>query len=102
MVIDNNHHCDFCGKSKQDVEKLIVGETTAICNECVDLCVDILKDDKVKNFPVDRKTLNPVVIKEYLDDYVIGQEQAKIALSVTVSQHYKRIHHVSGHVQSKF
>jgi ATP-dependent Clp protease ATP-binding subunit ClpX len=86
-----NHSCDFCGKSKEDVEKLIVGEHAAICNDCIDLCADILKDDKIKNFPQDKLTLNPTLIKDYLDDFVVGQDDAKIALSVAVSQHFKRI-----------
>lgn len=90
-----NHVCDFCGKSKENVEKLIVGENSAICNDCVTLCVDILDDEKVKTFPSDKKTLNPVLIKEYLDEYVIGQDEAKIALSVAVSQHFKRINNPS-------
>jgi ATP-dependent Clp protease ATP-binding subunit ClpX len=86
-----NHHCDFCGKSKEHVEKLIVGEHSAICNDCVDLCVSILDDEKVKKFPVETKILNPSLVKDYLDDYIIGQDEAKIALSVAVSQHFKRI-----------
>jgi ATP-dependent Clp protease ATP-binding subunit ClpX len=88
-------HCDFCGKKKEDVEKLIVGEQSAICNDCVSLCVDILNDEKIKDFPVDRRVLNPASIKEYLDEYVVGQEDAKIALSVAVSQHFKRINNPS-------
>ncbi len=90
-----NHSCDFCGKSKEEVEKLIVGEHAAICNDCIDLCVNILVDEKIKNFPSDKKTLNPAFIKEYLDEYVIGQDDAKIALSVAVSQHFKRINNPS-------
>lgn len=90
-----NHKCDFCNKSKEEVEKLIVGEHAAICNDCIDLCVSILDDNKVKNFPEDNKLLNPAHIKEYLDAYVIGQDEAKIALSVAVSQHYKRINNPS-------
>jgi ATP-dependent Clp protease ATP-binding subunit ClpX len=90
-----NHVCDFCGKSKENVEKLIVGENSAICNDCVDLCISILDEEKIKSFPTDRKLLNPVLIKEYLDEYVIGQDEAKIALSVAVSQHYKRINNPS-------
>ncbi len=86
-----NHNCDFCGKSKEDVEKLIVGEHAAICNDCIDLCVSILDDEKVKNLPSDKKTLNPSLIKDYLDEYITGQEDAKISLSVAVSQHFKRI-----------
>jgi len=86
------HTCDFCGKSKEDVEKLIVGEAAAICNDCVDLCQGILDEDKVKKFPnSDNKIIfNPTKIKEYLDQYVIGQDEAKIALSVAVCQHFKR------------
>lgn len=86
-----NHNCDFCGKSKEDVEKLIVGEHAAICNDCIDLCVSILDDEKIKNVPNDKKTLNPSLIKDYLDEYITGQEDAKISLSVAVSQHFKRI-----------
>jgi ATP-dependent Clp protease ATP-binding subunit ClpX len=89
------HACDFCGKSKEEVEKLIVGDQSAICNDCVSLCVDILKDEKVKSFSADSRTLNPSLIKDYLDEYVIGQEDAKIALSVAVSQHFKRINNPS-------
>ena len=87
--------CDFCGKSKEEVEKLIVGDQSSICNDCVGLCVDILKDEKVKDFPLDKRVLNPVLIKEYLDEYVIGQDEAKIGLSVAVSQHFKRINNPS-------
>lgn len=90
-----NHVCDFCGKSKEDVEKLIVGDHSAICNDCVDLCVNILSDEKIKNFPSEKKVLNPTEIKDYLDEYVIGQDEAKIALSVAVSQHFKRINNPS-------
>ena len=90
---NSNHKCDFCGKSKEEVEKLIVGEGAAICSDCVDLCNDILKDDKVKKFPHDesKQIFNPVLIKEFLDSYIIGQDEAKIAMSVAVCQHFKRI-----------
>ncbi len=97
--MEQQHNCDFCGKSKEDVEKLIVGEHAAICDDCVDLCVDILKDEKIKKLPSTTKLLNPVLIKEYLDEYVIGQEEAKIALSVAVSQHYKRINNPSKDIE---
>ena len=93
------HSCDFCGKSKEEVEKLIVGENSSICNDCVELCVDILKDEKVKNFPTDNKTLNPTLIKDFLDEYVIGQDDAKIGLSVAVSQHFKRINNPSSTIK---
>ena len=93
MANKDHHACNFCSKSKEDVEKLIVGgDNIAICNECVDLCVDILKEDKVKKFPGEPGAfLNPVLIKDYLDEYVIGQDQAKKVLAVAVSQHFKRI-----------
>jgi ATP-dependent Clp protease ATP-binding subunit ClpX len=94
-----NHSCDFCGKSKEDVEKLIVGEHAAICNDCIDLCVNILVDEKVKNFPSDKNLLNPSHIKDYLDEYVIGQDDAKIALSVAVSQHFKRINNPNSDIK---
>lgn len=97
--MDPKHTCDFCGKTKEEVEKLIVGEHAAICNDCVDLCVDILKDEKVKAVPNESKLLNPVKIKDYLDEYVVGQDDAKIALSVAVSQHYKRINNPSKDIE---
>lgn len=95
MSKTTKHTCDFCGKSKEEVEKLIVGDQSSICNDCVSLCVDILKDEKIKDFPLDKRILNPALIKEYLDEYVIGQEEAKIGLSVAVSQHFKRINNPS-------
>lgn len=99
MPKQTNHSCDFCGKSKEDVEKLIVGEHAAICNDCIDLCVNILVDEKVKNFPSDKNLLNPSHIKDYLDEYVIGQDDAKIALSVAVSQHFKRINNPNSDIK---
>ena len=89
--------CSFCSKSRKDVTKLIVGATkVAICNECIKLCVEILDEDilKTQNEKFangDKDILNPVTIKEYLDQYVIGQDAAKTVLSVAVSNHYKRI-----------
>jgi len=90
-----NHSCQFCGKSKEDVEKLIVGDNASICNDCVHLCVNILADEKIKKFPGDKISVNPTVLKDYLDEYVIGQDEAKIALCVAVSQHFKRIYNPS-------
>ena len=95
MTKETNHHCDFCGKSKENVEKLIVGEHAAICNDCVDLCTSILDDEKDKTVVTDKKVLNPSLIKDYLDEYIIGQDEAKIAISVAVSQHFKRINNPS-------
>jgi ATP-dependent Clp protease ATP-binding subunit ClpX len=92
-LANNNPSCSFCGKSKENVEKLIVGgDNIAICNECVDLCENILKEDNIKKFPGEEsQLLNPVRVKEYLDEYVIGQDEAKKTLSVAVCQHFKRI-----------
>jgi ATP-dependent Clp protease ATP-binding subunit ClpX len=99
-VTDNNKdaQCDFCGKPKEEVEKLIVGHDVGICNECVDLCSNILGDEKVKNFhnlADSQNKFNPSKIKDHLDEYVIGQNSAKISLAVAVCQHYKRINHPS-------
>jgi ATP-dependent Clp protease ATP-binding subunit ClpX len=89
------HSCHFCAKGKEDVEQLIVGENSSICNECVALCASILEDEKVKKFPKDRVNLNPSTLKDFLDEYVVGQDEAKIALCVAVSQHFKRINYPS-------
>ena len=94
---DDTLICSFCSKSRKDVTKMIVGATkVAICNECVKLCIEILDEDVIKTqnekfAKGDKDILNPVSIKEYLDQYVIGQDPAKTVLSVAVSNHYKRI-----------
>jgi len=96
------HVCDFCGKGKNDVEKLIVGNDVSICSECVSLCNKILVEEKVKAFPEGEEKqarFNPSKIKDYLDQYVIVQDDAKIALSVAVCQHYKRISHPNTEIQ---
>ena len=101
-MVKHDQCCSFCGKSKEEVEKLIVGgDDTAICNDCVDLCVDILKDDKVKKFPGEefKRLYNPVKIKEYLDEYVVGQDEAKISISVAVCQHFKRLHNTQKNLE---
>jgi ATP-dependent Clp protease ATP-binding subunit ClpX len=96
-VTEESLVCSFCSKSRKDVTKLIVGATkVAICNECVKLCIEILDEDVIKTkaekFAKGNKDiLNPVNIKEFLDQYVIGQDAAKTVLSVAVSNHYKRI-----------
>ena len=96
-MAEENLICSFCNKSRKDVTKMIVGAAkTSICNECVKLCVEILEEDVVKSrkeklYAGDKDILNPVLIKEHLDQYVIGQDQAKTVLSVAVSNHYKRI-----------
>lgn len=89
--------CNFCGKSRKDVTKMIVGASkTSICNECIKLCVEILDEDTVKSrkeklYSGDKSILNPLTIKEELDRHVVGQDQAKTVLSVAVANHYKRI-----------
>ena len=98
----DKHSCDFCGKGKAEVEKLIVGNDVGICNECVDLCLNILVEEKIKDFPGDSEKqtkFNPSKVKDYLDEYVIGQDEAKIALSVAVCQHYKRINNPSKNIK---
>jgi ATP-dependent Clp protease ATP-binding subunit ClpX len=86
-------HCSFCDKHKDRVGKLIVSHKVAICNECVDLCGNLLKDVKtVKQATANTLAIpDPRAITEYLDQYVIGQRQAKIVLGVAVVNHYKRI-----------
>lgn len=85
-------HCSFCDKHKDRVGKLIVSHTVAICNECVDLCSNLLNDNRVKKTSTDSIEIpDPKDIKEYLDQHVIGQDQAKVVLGVAVVNHYKRI-----------
>ena len=88
---DSIYNCSFCGKHKDSVTKLIVGESVAICNECVDLCQTLLIDSPVSAQPSSSPNLDPRTIREHLDQYVIGQDQAKILLSVAIANHYKRI-----------
>ena len=85
--------CSFCGKSQKEVKKLIAGPTVYICDECIDLCNEIVKEDLQHEVEAQEpaKVLKPMEIKNHLDEYVIGQEQAKRVLSVAVHNHYKRI-----------
>jgi ATP-dependent Clp protease ATP-binding subunit ClpX len=85
-------HCSFCGKSQHEVKKLIAGPNVFVCDECVDLCVEIIRDEAI-NIPkvAEDSVPTPHQIKGVLDDYVIGQERAKRVLSVAVYNHYKRI-----------
>jgi ATP-dependent Clp protease ATP-binding subunit ClpX len=87
------HHCSFCGSSKDKVKKLIVGEDVAICSECIELCNQLIVNehltDNVKEH--DSANFDAYSIKDHLDKLVIGQDQAKIVLSVAISNHYKRI-----------
>ena len=81
--------CSFCGKHKDQVQKLIVSDKVAICNECVSLCQDLLADHAGAD--ADRRLIDPRELKTYLDQYVIGQARAKIVLAVAIANHYKRI-----------
>jgi ATP-dependent Clp protease ATP-binding subunit ClpX len=90
-------NCSFCNKHKDEVKKLIVGNEVAICNECVDLCQSLL-DDEVKERPKDITDIDPQELKSYLDQYVIGQDRAKVVLSVAISNHYKRIQHINSDI----
>ena len=84
--------CSFCGKNQDQVKRLIAGPGVYICDECIDLCSDIIQDEFEDNVELDTTALpKPNEIKEYLDQYVIGQERAKRALSVAVYNHYKRV-----------
>ena len=92
-------HCSFCGKAKESVKKLIVGENVAICDICVNLCQELLETEtetKPESVDTDKLAqLDPVLVKEFLDQYVISQTNAKIILAVAVINHYKRINNVN-------
>lgn len=84
--------CSFCGKSQNDVRKLIAGPGVYICNECIDICNEIISDDdQTASTPVKTNLPKPKEIKAFLDEYVIGQDEPKKRLSVAVYQHYKRL-----------
>lgn len=90
----NTLYCSFCGKSQHEVRKLIAGPNVFICNECVELCMDIIREeDKSQIVRHGESVPSPSEIKQVLDDYVIGQESAKRVLSVAVHNHYKRLEH---------
>ena len=89
--------CSFCGKGQKEVKKLIAGPGVYICDECIDLCNDIIDEEKDRETAVKGtfKVPKPAYIKTYLDDYVIGQTQAKKTLAVAVHNHYKRVNAMS-------
>ena len=92
----NTLYCSFCGKSQHEVRKLIAGPTVFICDECVELCMDIIREEtKSSGLKSGEGVPTPRELMAVLDDYVIGQEHAKRVLSVAVHNHYKRLNHGS-------
>ncbi|MHC5653257.1 ATP-dependent Clp protease ATP-binding subunit ClpX [Stappia sp.] len=92
----NTLYCSFCGKSQHEVRKLIAGPTVFICDECVELCMDIIREENKSSLVKSRDGIpTPQEIRAVLDDYVIGQGAAKKVLSVAVHNHYKRLNHAS-------
>jgi ATP-dependent Clp protease ATP-binding subunit ClpX len=90
----NTLYCSFCGKSQHEVRKLIAGPTVFICDECVELCMDIIREEtKTAGLKSTDGVPSPQEICDVLDDYVIGQQHAKRVLSVAVHNHYKRLNH---------
>ncbi|MDT8446897.1 MAG: ATP-dependent Clp protease ATP-binding subunit ClpX [bacterium] len=96
MAKETTLRCSFCGKSQEEVEKIIAGPAVYICDECIELCNDIIEEERAKEKPAEQgeELLKPKEIKAILDDYVIGQTEAKKTLSVAVYNHYKKIYNL--------
>ena len=90
-------YCSFCGKSQHEVQKLIAGPQVFICNECIELCTDVIREEAAQVTELEPTTPNgkrlplPTEIRDVLDQYVVGQERAKKILAVAVYNHYKRL-----------
>ncbi len=95
--ITDNLYCSFCGKNQKEVSKLIAGPAVYICDECIQLCSEIIEEETEQNAVSQQRPLNPRQIKEMLNDYVIEQEGAKKVLAVAVYNHYKRLDSLVGH-----
>ena len=94
MVSKKNFNCSFCGNHKDQVTKLVVGEDVAICSDCISKCNQLVIEDIDDDQPISEyKKFDAYSIKSHLDELVIGQDAAKIVLSVAISNHYKRINY---------
>jgi ATP-dependent Clp protease ATP-binding subunit ClpX len=94
MAVDKKElSCSFCGKAKSEVERLIAGPSVYICNECIESCHDLIEEQAIKEVTEEYKDWDytPIQLRDFLNDYVIGQEHAKKVLSVAVYNHYKRL-----------